>query len=363
MNSFMRKPEKIRILVVDDSAFMRKIISDILSEEPLLDVVGKARNGDEAVEMVKSLSPDVVTLDIEMPGKSGIEVLQDIMDIKPIPVVMVSSLTKEGANVTMQALSVGAVDFVTKPSGNISLDMNKIGEELKRKVTAASRALVRARGAKKFPVPAPEACAASAARRDSRHKAELLVIAASTGGPMALQQVIPELPGDFPLPVLLVQHMPPGFTTSFAQRLNELSRLTVTEGCDGMPVRRGNVIIAPGGYHLIVEKNGLELTCRLTETQPVRSVRPAADVLFTSVAETVGGGVIVLVLTGMGKDGLDGAKLLKEKGAYVIAENRETSVIFGMPGAVINAGLADEVLPLHSIAEGLERAARGGLAG
>jgi two-component system chemotaxis response regulator CheB len=172
---------------------------------------------------------------------------------------------------------------------------------------------------------------------------------------MALQQVIPELSGGFPLPVLVVQHMPPGFTTSLAQRLNERSALKVTEACDEMPVRKGNVIIAPGGYHMIVEKKGMELVCRLTETPPVRSVRPSADVLFTSVSEVVAGSVIALILTGMGKDGLDGSRLLRKKGAYVIAESRETSVIFGMPGAVIEAGLVDEVLPLYSIAEGLER--------
>ena len=175
---------------------------------------------------------------------------------------------------------------------------------------------------------------------------------------MALQQVIPELSGDFPLPILIVQHMPPGFTTSFASRLNELSKLTVIEGCDGMPVRKGTAIIAPGGYHMIVEKKGVGYICRLTDTPPVRSVKPAADVLFTSVADAVGGNVLALVLTGMGKDALDGTKLLRSKGAYVIAESKETSVIFGMPSAVIGAGLADEVLPLYSIAQGLERAAR-----
>jgi two-component system chemotaxis response regulator CheB len=175
---------------------------------------------------------------------------------------------------------------------------------------------------------------------------------------MALQEIIPNLSRDFPLPVMIVQHMPAGFTTSFAQRLNERSSLTVIEGCDGMPVRKGTVIVAPGGYHLMAEKKGAEILCKLAETPPVRSVRPAADVLFTSVSEVIDGSVLALVLTGMGKDGLDGVKLLKDKGAYVIAESKETSVIFGMPGAVISAGLADEVLPLYAIAEGLERMAR-----
>jgi len=310
----MKKPDKIRILIVDDSAFMRKIIGDILSEDPILEVVGKARNGEEAMDVVRKLSPDVITLDIEMPGKSGIEVLKDIMGFKPVPVVMVSSLTKEGANVTMQALDIGAVDFVTKPSGNISLDMEKVGEELRRKVIGASKAIIHSKGMAKSPALSAVVPLPAAPRRDSRHKPELLVIAASTGGPMALQQVIPELPGNYPLPVLVVQHMPPGFTTSFAQRLNERGNLTVIEACDGMPVRKGTVIVAPGGYHLFVEKKGMDLVCKLTETPPVRSVRPAADVLFTSVSEVFGGNVVVLVLTGMGRDGLDGTKLLRGQG-------------------------------------------------
>ena len=352
----MTKHDKIRIVIVEDSAFMRKIISDILMADPEIEIVGMARNGNEATEVIRSISPDVVTLDIEMPGKSGIEVLKDIMAFKRIPVVMVSSLAKDGAEVTLQALDLGAVDFVTKPSGNISLDMGKVADELRSKVKAASKASVRGKGTTKKVSSIWERVTAQPMHHQTRCKPELIVIASSTGGPMALQQVIPELPGNLSLPVLIVQHMPPGFTTSLAQRLNERSKLKVTEACDEMPVRRGSVIIAPGGYHMIVERRVTELVCRLTETPPVRSVRPSADVLFSSVSEVVGGNVIVLVLTGMGKDGLDGSRLLREKGAYVIAESRETSVIYGMPGAVIDAGLADEVLPLYSIAEGVTRA-------
>jgi two-component system chemotaxis response regulator CheB len=339
---------------------MRKIIGDILSADPNIEVVGRARNGDEALLRLRDASPDVVTLDMEMPGKNGLDVLREIMAIKSVSVVMVSSLTKEGANVTMQALDAGAVDFVTKPSGTISLDMDKVGDELRDKVIAASRASVHnaasARWAPDSGLKTPTATPSS--RHDIRHKPELLVIAASTGGPNALQEVIPALRADFPLPVLIVQHMPPGFTSSFALRLNERSELTVLEGCDGMPIRKGVVVVAPGGYHLVVEKKGRELVCRLTETPPVRSVRPAADVLFKSVAEVVGGSVVALVLTGMGKDGLDGTRLLRSKGAYVIAESKETCVIFGMPGSVVEAGLVDEVLPLYSIAAGVERAVK-----
>jgi len=354
----MKKHDKIRIVIVEDSAFMRKIISDILIEDPDIEIVGMARNGNEAMEVIRSKSPDVVTLDIEMPGRSGIEVLQDIMLFKPISVVMVSSLAKDGADITLQALDIGAVDFVTKPSGNISLDMGKVADELRNKVKTASKAAVHSKWTKKITPSRDESAARHPIHHQTRCKPELIVIASSTGGPMALQQVIPELPGNLSLPVLIVQHMPPGFTTSLAHRLNERSKLKVTEACDEMPVRRGSVIIAPGGYHMIVERRGTELVCRLTETPPVRSVRPSADVLFSSVSEVVGGSVIALVLTGMGKDGLDGSRLLRGKGAYVIAESRETSVIFGMPGAVIEAGLADEILPLYSIAEGITRAVK-----
>jgi two-component system chemotaxis response regulator CheB len=360
----MTQSKKIRVMIVDDSAFMRKVIGDILSEDPDMEIVAKARNGAEALLHLKDASPDVLTLDVEMPGMNGLEVLRQIMMVKPVPVVMVSSVTKNGANITMQALDAGAVDFVTKPSGTISLDMDKVGLELRQKVIAASRASVmnassshrdsgHGLGVPVQPVPKPTVQAS--AHKDVMRKPELLVIAASTGGPNALQEVVPALHKDFPLPILIVQHMPPGFTTSFALRLNERSQITVLEGCDGMPIRKGVAVVAPGGFHLIVDRKGTELVCRLTETPPVRSVRPAADVLFTSVAEGVGGAGVAVVLTGMGKDGLDGTRLLRSKGAYVIAESKETCVIFGMPGAVIEAGLVDEVLPLYAIATGVER--------
>jgi two-component system chemotaxis response regulator CheB len=341
---------------------MRRVISDILSSDPAVEIVGKAKNGNDALKYVKETDPDVITLDVEMPGKGGLEALKEIMAIKPVPVVMVSSLTKDGADVTMQALDAGAVDFVTKPSGTVPPDMDKIGGELLQKVLAASRASVRnassrGMGPGKFPAQtaAQKKPAQGVAPGALARKQELLVVAASTGGPNALQEFIPALRKDFPLPVLIVQHMPPGFTSSFARRLDERSQLAVTEGCDGMPVRKGAVVVAPGGYHMLVGRKGAELVCRLSETPPVRSVRPAADVLFASVADVVGAPVVVVVLTGMGKDGLDGTRLLRARGAYVIAESRETCVIYGMPGAVVEAGLADEVLPLYSIAAGVER--------
>ncbi|MDR1482646.1 MAG: chemotaxis response regulator protein-glutamate methylesterase [Synergistaceae bacterium] len=356
----MSLSRKIRVLVVDDSAFMRKVIGDILSAEQSIEIVGKARNGDEAIAKIKELLPDVVTLDMEMPGKNGLDVLREIMKAEPIPVIMVSSLTREGANITMQALDAGAVDFVTKPSGVISLDMGKIGDELRQKIVAVSKASMKnayggeashLRKIQANPLQTPQ-------RRDMSKRPDMVVIAASTGGPNALQGVIPGLSSGFPLPILIVQHMPPGFTTSFANRMNELSRISVVEACDGMPVKKGTAIIAPGGYHLTVERTLSNLVCKLKDSPPVRSVRPSADVLFTSVSEIVGGSVVVVVLTGMGKDGLDGTRLLRSMGAYVIAEAKETCVIYGMPGAVSEAGLADESLPVYSITEALERLVR-----
>lgn len=357
----MKQPAKIKVLIVDDSAFMRKIIGDILSADPAIEVVGRARNGKEAVAQFQQLVPDVVTLDMEMPGMNGIEVLREMMRIRPTAVVMVSSLTKEGANVTMQALDAGALDFVTKPSGTISLDMEKVGDELRQKVIAASRASVRNAsmqpgGGRQFGT--PHVAAAAPPKREFSKRLEMVVIAASTGGPMALQEVLPALPESFPLPILIVQHMPPGFTSSFAARLNERSALSVMEAVDGMAIKKGRVLVAPGGYHLAVEKKMGDYSCQLLETPPVRSVRPAADVLFSSVADAVDGTVIAVVLTGMGKDGLDGTAKLRAKGAYVIAESKETCVIYGMPGAVVDARLTDEVLPLYQVASALERVAK-----
>lgn len=355
----MSGDNKIRVLVVDDSAFMRRVIGDILSADPGIEVVGKARNGSEGLRLVQSLKPDVVTLDMEMPDKNGLEVLREIMTTHPTRVLMVSSLTKEGADVTMQALDAGAVDFVTKPSGTISLDMEKVGGELRQKVLEAGRVAVRRLGGDAFARSAPALTPAKPTmptkKGELRKRIEMVVVAASTGGPMALQNLLPTLSGTLSVPVLIVQHMPPGFTASFAQRLDERSKIKVVEGSDGLPVRKGVAVIAPGGYHLIVERRGAELVCRLTETPPVRSVRPSADVLFASVAEVVGGNVLVVVLTGMGKDGMDGAKALRDKGAYVIAESKETCVVSGMPGSVIDAGLADDVLPIYAIGPEVER--------
>jgi two-component system chemotaxis response regulator CheB len=315
-----------------------------------------------------------------MPKKNGLEALGEIMRLRPTPVVMVSSLTKEGADVTIQALALGAVDFVGKPSGTISLDMAKVGEELRQKVLIAS-SVNRVAAFRRLPsMPSrPTSSATSVSpssggpvssvgaprpispavfpppsgRRPTR--AEAVLIAASTGGPRALQEVIPLLPGDFPLPVLVVQHMPRGFTASFAQRLDDMSLLEVVEGFDGLKVRKGMAVIAPGGYHMILERTLGDLTCRLSDAPPLRSVKPAADMLFLSAADLLGGALVAAVLTGMGRDGTDGARAIHDRGGYVVAEAPETCVVYGMPRSVVEAGVADELLPLGAIPGALVR--------
>ena len=358
---------KVRVLVVDDSAFMRKVISDILSADPLIEIVGTARNGEDGLVQFKKLNPDVITLDIQMPRMNGLELLDALMDIRPVPVIMVSSVTHEGAEITLKALSAGAVDFVTKPSGTISLDMEKVADELRQKVMMASRVsrrtvtamarkpIAERDSSSQQSVEPGSSVLTSAPKRVLLKKIDMLVIASSTGGPRALQEVIPALKKDFPVPILVVQHMPVGFTASFAQRLNETSQIEVVEGSEGLKIQRGVAVIAPGGYHMTVERRMGELYCHLLDTAPVRSVKPAADVLFSSVADVIGGSVLAVVLTGMGRDGTDGTRALKEKGAYVVAEAKETCVVYGMPQAVAEAGLVDEVLPLGSISAGLER--------
>lgn len=348
----------VRVLIVDDSAFMRKILADILSG-PGLEVVGTARDGEDALRKVESLRPDVVTLDVEMPRMGGLAALEAIMKSRPLPVVMVSSKTARGADVTLQALAAGAVDFIQKPSGAISLDMNRVADELRTKVLEASRARLR------LPSPpslgrAPAAPAAAgplaeAPRKREARRFELLAVASSTGGPRALQEVIPLLPGSFPLPVAVVQHMPEGFTASLAQRLDGLGPLHVVEASEGLVLKAGLVAIAPGGRHLSVERSQGQLVCRLSDTPPLRSVRPSADILFLSAADTVGPAALGLILTGMGRDGTDGAKAMKAKGAYIVAESAETCVVYGMPRSAVEAGVVDEQHPLGEIPVVLEQ--------
>ena len=355
---------KIRVLVVDDSSFMRKVISDILGTDPRMEVVGTARDGEDALRKIEELSPAVVTLDVEMPKKDGLATLEEIMKRRPLPVIMVSSLTQEGAQITLRALSAGAVDFVAKPSGHVSLNMRDVSADLITKVLAASTAKIVVPRERREPRAQPVAPTAarpmeSFASRWRKGRPEMVAIASSTGGPRALQQVLSQIPGDFPVPIVIVQHMPKDFTLSFAKRLDSLSELDVVEGAEGTELRPGLAVVAPGGYHMVVRKKSPgKFACALSDAPPLLSVKPSANILFLSVADENGGSTVGVILTGMGRDGADGAAALKMKGARIIAESQETCVVYGMPKAAVEQGVVDELLPLYSIPEAMIRSVR-----
>jgi two-component system chemotaxis response regulator CheB len=371
--------DKIRVLVTDDSAFMRKVISDILSSDPDIEVVDRAKNGLECIEKVKKLNPDVVTLDIEMPVMNGLEALELLMAQHPVPVVMLSSLTKEGADATIHALESGAFDFVTKPSGPISLDIHKVAEGIIEKVKEAARSRLKRMplfgrwqsrlpssdpawsavkpAAPQAPTRVPPAPNPSLAERgaqmpNGKAAAKLVALGTSTGGPKALQTVLTAIPAHFPAPIVIVQHMPAGFTKSLAQRLDTLSAIRVTEAEDGQELEAGTAYIAPGGYHLEVQQVNGMLKAHLHQAEPRGGHRPSVDVLFESVSQLTNVDKWAIIMTGMGSDGTKGLKLMKERGPVTsIMEDESTCVVFGMPRAAIQAGLADHVVPLEKIAE------------
>ncbi|MBR1671853.1 MAG: chemotaxis response regulator protein-glutamate methylesterase [Fretibacterium sp.] len=352
---------KIRVLVVDDSALMRQLIGDILGTDPRIQVVGTARDGRDALAQIKALRPDVVTMDVEMPNMDGLKALEEIMRTSPLPVIMVSSVTQEGAETTLKALSLGCVDFVSKPSGSISLNIRDVGRDIVDKVVAASTAHVRTGGS--LLPPKPPLPRAPEFRRmtppPSSRRREIVAIASSTGGPMALNELLPKLPGNFPVPIVITQHMPKEFTPSFARRLNAASALEVVEGFEGLTLKPGRVVIAPGGKHLILKRRNGAVVCDLSDAPPELSVKPAANIMFRSVAEQYGGNVLCVILTGMGRDGTDGAIPMHRQGAYLIAESQKTCVVYGMPKAAVDAGIADEVLPLNEIPEAMVRNVKG----
>ncbi|OLN22771.1 chemotaxis response regulator protein-glutamate methylesterase [Domibacillus antri] len=348
-----------KILVVDDSAFMRKLISEFLIEHPELEVVAFARNGHDAVKKAIELKPDVITLDVEMPEMDGLQALKIIMEKQPCPVVMLSSLTKEGTETTLKAIEMGAVDFIAKPSGTISLDLHKIKDVLIEKVLAASKANITmqpALAAKPSVIvpptrsnPEPGDRMASAARYKKMGK--LVLIATSTGGPRALQHVITKLPASLAAPVVVVQHMPPGFTKSLADRLDSLSEIRVKEAQDGEVLKKGTAYIAPGGCHLKLRKTGTSIVASLDQTEPEGGHRPAANVTFRSAAEINEFDKIAVIMTGMGADGAEGLIKLKEAGPVkAIAEAKETCVVYGMPKAAVATHLVDDVVPVDEIA-------------
>ncbi|KQL44404.1 chemotaxis protein CheY [Brevibacillus choshinensis] len=368
---------KIRVLVTDDSAFMRKVISDILSTDPDIEVIDRARNGLECIEKCKQLNPDVLTLDIEMPVMDGLTALKSLMRDHPLPIVMLSSLTREGADATIQALELGAFDFVTKPSGPISLDIHKVGDRLIERVKAAylTKGRLQRQSAIQNTIkplesdplqpvkpvaPVPVTTVATPTvieralppRRIGIAKPRLVTLGTSTGGPKALQIVLTAIPADFPAPIAVVQHMPAGFTKSLAQRLNTLSKIHVTEVEDGQVLEPGTAYIAPGGFHFEVRQVNGRLQAHLHQEEPRGGHRPSVDVLFESVSRLTNVDKWAIIMTGMGNDGTKGLKMMKELGTVTsIVEDESTCVVYGMPRSAVHAGLADKVAPVDKIPE------------
>ncbi len=352
----MEPSRTLRVLVVDDSAFMRKTISAILNEAEDLEVVATARDGLDAVKKVTDYRPDVITLDIEMPRLEGLQTLGYIMSECPTPVVMVSAYTESGAETTMKALEYGAVDFVCKPSGPISLDLEKVAQELVSKVRLAAQ--VDVTRLKFLEVERLQADAGSAQARVAGR--QVVVIASSTGGPRALYDIIPLLPPELPAALLVVQHMSQGFTKMLADRMDRVSRLRIKEAEDGEPILSGHAYFAPGNYHMQVESEAGREIIRLNQGPPRNSVRPSADVTLEAVVKVYGANCLAVILTGMGHDGTAGARLLKQAGGRVFVQDEASCVVFGMPRSVLDAGLADAVLPLDAITEHIVRQVQSG---
>ena len=351
--------KKIRVLVIDDSALMRKMISDILNSDSRISVIATANDGVSGLEKTRSLKPDVITMDVEMPIKNGVETLAEIMKTCPTPVIMLSSLTQEGAQISLKAFSLGCVDCVGKPSGTISLNIADIGKEIIEKVVVASTANIKSTtnitsGFRNYTLP-------STGTNFMNNKRQLIVIGASTGGPLALQKVLESIPANFPAPIAIVQHMPLNFTNSFAKRLDSISQLTIVEGYEGLELKSGMAAIAPSGKHMLVKKRNGGIFCNLSDAPSVLSVKPAANLLFLSAADEFSGAVVGVILTGMGKDGTEGAIALQEKGAHIIAESQETCIIYGMPRAAIEAGIVHQILPLQDIAGAMIKSVGGTL--
>ncbi len=349
----------IRVLVVEDSGFFRRRIIAMLDSDARLEVVGEASNGLEAVAQAERLKPDVITMDIEMPIMDGISSVRKIMASSPTSILMFSMLTTEGARATLDALEAGAVDFMPKRFAEVTSNPEGLSRQLCSRVAAlgnsSSNPAVRQRS-RPTEVVKPASTAAAVRTppvRKGRQSYQLIAIAASTGGPAALPLVLSKLPPTLPVPILIVQHMPANFTPAFAQRLNQQCAITVKHAEDGDALLPGTALLAPGGKQMTVEEQGHKKMVRIQEGDPGLNYKPSADIMFSSVAKLYGGKVLSVILTGMGADGREGARLLKQGGATVWAQDKESSVIYGMPGAVAKANLVDEILDLASIGPGL----------
>ncbi len=353
----------IKVLVVDDSVVVRRMVTTALSTDPDIEVVGTASSGRLCLEKIDQLNPDLVSLDIEMPDMDGLQTLKELRRRHPkLPVVMFSSLTERGAAITLDALTFGANDYVCKPAKMASPDeaMANIRDQLLPKIKALTigRAGRAALSTSTTPSPVPPAAvrkrvAPTAASGEPTGSVDLIAIGASTGGPDALASILVQLPADFPVPIVIVQHMPPLFTRLFAQRLHTSAAVTVREAKDGDLVVAGTVLIAPGDFHVSLRRDGTTVRIVTHQEGPENWVRPAVDVLFRSVAEVYGERALGVVLTGMGQDGIRGCERMSEAGAQIVVQDAATSVVWGMPGAVANAGLAHRILPLSRVADHL----------
>ncbi|HOU84541.1 MAG TPA: chemotaxis response regulator protein-glutamate methylesterase [Spirochaetota bacterium] len=356
----MNEKPKIKVLVVDDSALVRRIITDALERDPEITVVGNANNGKTAVFKSFTLDPDVITMDIEMPIMNGLEALREIIRVNPKPVIMMSVLTQYGAEVTFKALEYGAVDFVPKPSSVLSMSPEELSAQLVAKVKAVAKSVIRIRPSRfenekesseskdSFRYEAP-------LKMDSLSKGgksgKLVGIGASTGGPSALMKVFSSLPDNFPAPVLVVQHMPEGFTKAFAERLNSSSSLEVKEAEDMDKVLPGCGYIAPGHSHIILERRSGEFLIRLSKSEKVSGHRPSIDVMLSSIAENYTSELIGVIMTGMGRDGAEGISKIRQKGGYTVAQDEETSVVYGMNRVAVELGGVVDKVPLEQISK------------
>ncbi|ABV34795.1 Protein-glutamate methylesterase [Shewanella sediminis HAW-EB3] len=330
----------IKVLIVDDSPLVRQLLTHLLSDTSDISVVGAAEDPYEARELIKRFNPDVLTLDIEMPKMDGIAFLRNLMKLRPMPVVMISTLTEKGAAVTLEALSIGAVDFISKPKSDLTNKLMEYRDELIEKVRFAAKSKVRPTS----PIPAPKLCTSPTGCSQN----QLIAIGASTGGTEAIQRLICQLPSDVP-PIVIAQHIPAAFSASFAKRLDSHASMRVIEAQGGELLKPGTAYIAPGSAHLIIEKRGGLLYTRLLDSEPVNRHKPSVDVLFDSVAETAGKSALGVILTGMGKDGAKGLLNMKQSGAYTLAQDEASSVVWGMPGAAVELDANCEELHIDRI--------------
>lgn len=360
-------PEQIRVLIVDDSPFMRRAISSLIDGEKDVVVAGMAKDGQDAIRQIQDIKPDIVTMDIEMPVMDGLTALKIIMEKHPLPVIMLSSLTEEGARETLTALDIGAADYIPKNLSNVSLNILKIKDELLSKIRAISlkkypfrTSFSGKQGAARVPSQKEQSKIAISPLRECKtaglNGVGVVAIGSSTGGPKALQDVLTKIPGNFPVPIILVQHMPKAFTGPFAERLSSICQIKVTEACGGEIIKPGNAYLSPGDKHLSIARQGRDGVKINLSTEPSDLInKPSVSVMMESVAKEFPGKALGVILTGMGSDGLNGMKKIKESGGRTIAQDEATCVVYGMPKAVVDAGLADKILPVYRIAEEILR--------